>query len=96
MHPFLLRKDDKTVELGYLWSDAEFHDPEVIEAIKKHPDAGKLGKMMGENPTWNMPDFRRWGSVYQLGIRPVPQLGNITIPSVHDNVVKITNQTGRG
>lgn len=43
VHPSLLRRDEKTVELAYLWSDAEFHDPDAIEAMKSHPDFGKSG-----------------------------------------------------
>jgi hypothetical protein len=44
--PFLQREDENRVLLGYLWSDGEFHDPAVIDAIKAHPDSGALGRMM--------------------------------------------------
>src|SRR5258705_5434499 len=44
--PFLQREDENHVLLGYLWSDAEFHDPAVIGAIKGHPDSDALVRMM--------------------------------------------------
>lgn len=85
VHPFLLRRDGKTVEFVYLWSDAEFHDPDVIEAMGSHPDFGKLAKMMQEDETWSMLDLRPWGQVFELGTQAVPQLGSFNIPSVHDS-----------
>lgn len=84
-HPFLLRRDTETVELAYLWCDAEFHDPHVIQTLIHHPDFGKLAKMMQENESWNMVDLRPWGKVFKVGIRPIPELGDFIIPSVHDN-----------
>lgn len=36
--PFLMREDEKRLRLTYLWSDAEFHDPTVIDAVKGHPN----------------------------------------------------------
>jgi hypothetical protein len=56
--------------------------------MKEHPDSGKLGKMMSENETWNLPDFRPWGRSFELGKRPLPQFCDIDIPSVHDNKPK--------
>jgi hypothetical protein len=44
--PFLQREDENRVLLGYLWSDGEFHDPAVVDAIKAYPDSGALGRMM--------------------------------------------------
>lgn len=82
-HPFLQRTDDDTLELQYLWSDAEFHDPDIIQALTKHPDFGKLARLMQENETWNIGDFRPWGRVFKMGVREVPQLGNTKIPAVH-------------
>jgi len=79
--PFLLREDDEHVRLGYIWSDAEFHDPEVIAKIAAHPDAGLLRRLMNENREWQRPDFRPWGRVYQVGVQ---QLDSVAIPSVHD------------
>ena len=70
--PFLQRQDESRVLLCYLLSNAEFHDPAVIAAIKHHPDAGALGRMMAENETWKMPDMRPWGKVFELrGTHPV-------------------------
>ena len=81
--PFLQRQDEKRVLLGYLWSDAEFHDPAVIAAIKEHPDSGALGRMMTENETWKMVDFRPWCKVFELGEQTPPGLKPFQIPSLH-------------
>ena len=43
--PFLLSENDQHVRLGYLWSDAEFRDPTVIEKIAGHPDCGFLHRL---------------------------------------------------
>ena len=82
--PFLLREDEKRVQLGYWWSDAEFHDPAIIEVIAKHPDAGALGRMMAENETWKTPDFRPWGRTFKLGEQNLPELTAFQVPSLHD------------
>jgi len=79
--PFLSRLGEKRFQLGYGFSDAEFHDPEVIQAIKEHPDSGALGRMMAENETWNLPDFRPWGKIFELG--DVPGLIALRVPSLH-------------
>lgn len=89
VHPFLLREDEETVCLVYLSSDAEFHDFEIIEAMKTHPDIGLLGRLMYENETWNIPDLRPWGRTYKLGKRLVRELGDFEIPSVHDNHLRM-------
>ena len=80
--PFLQRQDNKRVLLGYLWSDAEFHDPEVIAAIKQHLDSGALGRMMAENETWEMPNFSRWGKVLELAEQTPPGLTPFELPSL--------------
>lgn len=69
--PFLLREDEEFIRLGYVWSNAEFSDPEVIAKIAEHPDSGYLGRLMFENETWASPDFRRWGRLIRLGTQPV-------------------------
>lgn len=81
--PFLQRHDEKRILLVYLWSDAEFHDPEVIAAIQKHPDSGALGKMMTESEAWRAPDFRPWGKVFELGVYTSPDLATLNMPSLH-------------
>jgi len=81
--PFLLRQDEKRVTLSYLWSDAEFHDPEVIGAIAKHPDSSALGRMMAENETWNMPDFRPWGRTFEVSEKRLSEVPGIRVPSLH-------------
>ena len=81
--PFLLREDENRVRLAYLWSDAEFHDPMVINAIKEHPDSGALGRMMTENETWQIPDFRPWGRVFELREQNIPGLTAFQVPSLH-------------
>ena len=81
--PFLLREDEKRVQLGYLWSDAEFHDPTIINAIKEHPDAPALGRMMAENETWKSPDFRPWGRFFELREESIPGLAASQVPSLH-------------
>jgi hypothetical protein len=81
--PFLLREDEKRVQLGYLWSDAEFHDPAIIDAIAQHPDSGALGRMMAENETWKIPDFRPWGRTFELGEQNLPELTAFQVPSLH-------------
>lgn len=81
--PFLLRLDEKRVQLGYLWSDSEFHDPHVIEAMAKHPDFGALGRMMAENETWKMVDLRPWGKVFELADQTPPGLTPFRVPSMH-------------
>jgi hypothetical protein len=82
--PFLVRRDSQTVELGYLWSDKEFHDPEIVEKIAAHPDAGALGRMMRENETWNIPDFRPYGCIFKFGVQCSAD-GGISAISVHHN-----------
>jgi hypothetical protein len=59
------------VRLGYISSNAEFNDPEVIAKIAQHPDSGYLGRLMFKNETWASPDFRPWGRLIRLGIQPV-------------------------
>lgn len=81
--PFLQRQDEKRVRLCYLWSDAEFHDPAVIAAIKQHPDSGALGRMMAENETWKLPDFRPWGRVFELTEQTPTGLTPFKVPSLH-------------
>jgi hypothetical protein len=82
--PFLQRQDENRVLLGYLWSDAEFHDLAVINAIKEHPDSGALGRMMAENETWKIPDFRPWGKVFELGRQNhLPGSTAFQVPSLH-------------
>jgi hypothetical protein len=81
--PFLLRQDESRVQLGYLWSDAEFHDPEVCAAIGKHPDSGALGRMMAENESWKMVDFRPWFKVFDLRQQPIEGLPILEVPSLH-------------
>ena len=56
--PYFQVTESGNFHLGYVWQNADFSDKEVIERISKHPDAGLLGKMMIENETWNLPDFR--------------------------------------
>lgn len=80
--PFLLRDDEKWVRLGYLWSNAEFHDPAIINEIKKHPDSGALGRMMSESETWKMPDFRPWGRVFELQQQAIAGLPSFQVPSL--------------
>jgi hypothetical protein len=79
--PFLLRLDEKRVQLGYLWTDADFHDPQAIEAMSKHADFRVLGEMMAENETWKMIDLRLWGRVFELSDEPIPGLK--PLPSLH-------------
>jgi len=81
--PFLLREDEKRVRLVYLLSDAEFHDPEAIAAIKEHPDSGALGRMMADNETWKAPDFRPWGRGFELREQNIPGLAEAQVPSLH-------------
>lgn len=81
--PFLHREDANRVLLGYLWSDAEFHDVAVIEAIKEHPDSGALFQMIVENETWKSPDFRPWGKVFKLREQNLPGLTPVQVPSLH-------------
>jgi hypothetical protein len=69
--------------LAYSWSDAEFHAPAVIEAMSQHPDVGALGRMMSENETWQMPDFRPWGKVFELAEQTPPGLTPFNVPSLH-------------
>jgi hypothetical protein len=80
--PFLQRVDDKRVQLGYLWSGAEFHDPAVINAIAQHPDAGALGRMMAENENWKIMDLRPWGKTFELA-QTSPGLTPFQVPSLH-------------
>ena len=62
------------MKLSYSWSDAEFHDPEVINAMARHPDIGALARMMVENETWVIPGFRPWRRAYVLGEQNLPEL----------------------
>jgi hypothetical protein len=84
--PFLLREDQQSLKLGYLWSDSEFHDPIVIAAIAKHPDAGALWRMMAENETWKAPDFRPWSKTVHLREQVIDGLAPLQIPSLHHRV----------
>jgi len=81
--PFLLRENENRVQLGYLWSDAEFHDPAVIDAIKEHPDSGALYRMIAENGTWKIPDFRPWGKVFELREQNIPGLPLSQVSTLH-------------
>ncbi len=85
IHPFLLRQNEETVMLQYLSSDAEFHDKDAIEAISMHPDSGRLMWLISQHETWNMPDFRPWGRLFNLAHRPVLKLAGLLVPSVHNN-----------
>jgi hypothetical protein len=81
--PFLLREDEKRVRLGYVSIDQDFQDPEVIDAIARHPDAAALGRMMAEKETWLTPDFRPWGRVFELEERNISGLTTFAVPSIH-------------
>jgi hypothetical protein len=81
--PFLLHENENRFRLGYWLNDAEFHDPAVIHAIKDHPDASVLGRMMSENETWITPDFRDLGQVFELREQNIPGLETIRVPSLH-------------
>lgn len=81
--PFLLRESEKRVQLGYLWSDSEFHDPAVANAIKEHPDSGALYRMMAENETWKIPDFRPLGRTFELRDQNIPRLQLSQVPMLH-------------
>ena len=70
--PFLQRTGENSYRLKYVWSDREFHDREVIDAIAAHPNSGALGRMMAEVDHWNMPDFRPWTRTFQLGAQSLP------------------------
>jgi hypothetical protein len=58
--PFVRRIAKNQIRLDYIWSDHDFHDIQVIEKIKNHPASAYLAKLMYENETWKMPDFRPW------------------------------------
>jgi len=81
--PFLLRMDNETMALKYLWSDADFHDDDVITSIAKHPDSGYLGRMVSEKVSWPLPDFRPWQREFRIGQQfdPMGVIG--TAGSVH-------------
>jgi hypothetical protein len=81
--PFLLRENERRVQLCYLWSDKEFHDPAIVSAIAQHPDSGALGRMMAENETWKIPDFRPWCKTYELGEQTLPGVTAFQVPSLH-------------
>lgn len=83
VHPFLLRENDSTIRLRYVWRDADFHAPHVIEEIAKHPDSGYLGRLMYENSQWTRPDFGPWEHAFQVGVQKDPMgiIGNMS--SVH-------------
>ena len=88
--PFLLRHDAESILLGYLWSDAEFHDPMVIRRIAEHPDSRFLGRLMGANETWNMPDFRPWSRVFRVGRQCDPEAPEVLTASVHHTIGQST------
>jgi hypothetical protein len=81
--PFLLSENDQHMRLEYLWRDAEFRDPTVIEKIAAHPDFGFLRRLMAENEEWKTPDFRPWGRVFQLGTQSGADAKSIVVQSVH-------------
>ena len=81
--PFLLRKNEREIELQYRWVDYEFHDPDVIAQMAEHPDFGHLAKLFRENETWKIPDFRPWGRTFTFGIQPNSDIASEIIPSVH-------------
>jgi hypothetical protein len=82
--PFLRRKDDQHVELIYLWTDADFHDRQVIDRVAEHPDSKLLANLMAKHETWDIPDFRPWSRTYTVGYQVVSG-GNraVVTPSVH-------------
>jgi hypothetical protein len=83
--PFLRQDQEGRMKLEYLWSDAEFHDPEVIEAIAKHQDSPALGRMMAESETWQVPDFRPWGRIFEIRQQAIEGLPILAFPKVHQS-----------
>jgi hypothetical protein len=69
--------------LIYLWTDSEFHDPEVVDKIALHPDVGILSRLMSEHEKWNIPDFRPWGRIYKLDLQTTTDIAETIIPSIH-------------
>ena len=55
----------------------------MTQKLSQHPDSGALGRMMFENETWLMPDFRPWGRAYMLGEQNLPELNALRVPSLH-------------
>ena len=81
--PFLERKGNDLAHLVYLWSDNEFHDPEVIGRIAQHPDAGFLGRLMAEKETWTCPDFGPWNREYRISTEIAAEFQGMRFPAVH-------------
>ena len=83
--PFLMRVSDTSVQLCYLYRDAEFHDPTVIEKIRQHPDAGFLAQLMRNHETFKVPDFRPWRQEFSFGLQTHLVEGEVPIVSIHHN-----------
>ncbi|MCF8482420.1 MAG: hypothetical protein K9H25_18500 [Rhodospirillum sp.] len=81
--PFLFQEDKKAIKLGYFMNDSEFHDREIIDAIAKHPDSSTLGRMMSENKTWSLPNFRLYTKVFEVHEQNNPILPALQVPSLH-------------
>jgi hypothetical protein len=81
--PTLFKLDGDRVQLRYVWSDAEFHEPEIISKIAQHPDWHVLGRMMAENETWKSPDFRLWSNTFELRQQPIDGLPEARVASLH-------------
>ena len=81
--PFLLHESDMRYRLDYITNDGDFHQAGVIASIAKHPDSGALARMMHENETWNLPDFRPWARTFDLGSQSSTELTAFKIASVH-------------
>ena len=83
--PFLSGGEDGFLNLDYIWSDAEFHNPEVISAIAEHPDAGALFRMISESESWQMPNFRPWMKTFRVTQQPLEGLPTLQFPRVHNS-----------
>jgi hypothetical protein len=52
--------------------------------------AGEAGTRGGhiQQPTWRLPDFRRWGCSFTLSTKLLNDISAIGIPSVHHGPIK--------
>lgn len=59
--PYLIHNElENSLKIEYIFRDEELHSEEIIEKMAKHPDFGKLAKIMKDNESYIIPDFNPW------------------------------------
>ena len=79
--PWLTHRGGETIDLSYWLRDNEYHERRTIEAMSQHPNFGNLANLWHESDAIRLPNFERWMTRFQLGVKMMPDLSSIA--SVH-------------